>query len=278
MSLRRTIAGSRLGPVALFPKRAARVLRHDRRVVGRSLSWLFTSREHHNYTYDLTKINRGHLAWYISLVGDVDVKQARGYLDEVEQDRELSDHIISATAASSRRGLSDRTARYARRIGWYALVRIRKPEHIVETGVDKGLGSSVLAAALRRNAAEGHPGRLTAVDINPQAGFMVRTGPYSEVVDLVINDSIETIKNLQRPVDLFIHDSDHAAEHEKREFRTVEPKLADDALLLTDNAAVTNVLAKHAEATGRRFLYFREQPARHWFPGEGIGVAWQSRR
>ncbi|ADD39775.1 class I SAM-dependent methyltransferase [Stackebrandtia nassauensis] len=274
MSLRRSISRSRLAPVALFPYRLARVFRHDRKVVGRSLKWLFTSREHHNFTYDLTKINRGHLAWFISAVCDVPVKKVREYLDEVENDTELVEHISSTTASSARRGLTDRKARYARRMGWYALVRILKPQHVVETGVDKGLGTCVLAAALRRNAAEGHPGRVTAVDINPEAGFLVRSGPYAEVVDLVLDDSIATIKNLDRPVDLFIHDSDHAAEHEKREFKTVENKLADNAVLLTDNASVTNVLARHADKTGRRFLFYREQPARHWFAGEGIGVAW----
>lgn len=274
MSLRRSISRSRLAPVALFPYRLARVMRHDRKVIGRSLKWLFTSREHHNFTYDLTKINRGHLAWYISAVCDVPVKRVREYLEEVETDTELAQHISQTTASSSRRGLTDLKARYARRMGWYALVRIIKPEHVVETGVDKGLGTCVLAAALRRNAAEGHPGRVTAVDINPEAGFLVRSGPYAEVVDLVLDDSIATIRDLDRPVDLFIHDSDHAAEHEKREFTTVEPKLADTAVLLTDNATVTNVLARHADKTGRRFLAFREQPARHWFGGEGIGIAW----
>jgi predicted O-methyltransferase YrrM len=75
-------------------------------------------------------------------------------------------------------------------------------------------------------------------------------------------------------VDLFLHDSDHSAAHERREFAAVEPRLAPGALLLTDNVTVTNVLARHAESTGRRFLAFRETPARHWFPGDGIGVAW----
>ena len=32
------------------------------------------------------------------------------------------------------------------------------------------------------------------------------------------------------------------------------------------------MLAEHAEQTGRRFLAYREQPARHWYPGDGIGV------
>ncbi|MFC0028572.1 O-methyltransferase [Micromonospora chaiyaphumensis] len=272
--LRRAIARTRLAPVAAFPKRLARVARHDARVLRTSARWLLTSREHHNYTYELTKLSRHHLAWFVSVVCDVPVKQVRVWFAEIEGDDKLRAHIENATAAASRRGLADRQVRYARRIGWYAIARARKPAHVVETGVDKGLGSCVLAAALLRNAAEGHPGRLTSLDINPEAGYLARATPWSDVVDLVIGDSVASIGALERPVDLFLHDSDHSRVHERSEFEAVEPKLAPGAVLLTDNVTATNVLAEHAERTGRRFLAYRETPARHWYPGDGIGVAW----
>lgn len=272
--LRRAIARTRLAPVAAFPKRLARVARHDAKVLRTSARWLFTSREHHNYTYDLTTLSRHHLAWFVSVVCEVPVGQVRGWFAELEGDDKLRGHIETATATASRRGLADRRVRYARRVGWYAIVRARKPAHIVETGVDKGLGSCVLAAALLRNAAEGHPGRLTSLDINPEAGYLVRATPWADVVDLVIGDSIASINALDRPVDLFLHDSDHSRVHEQSEFEVVEAKLAPQAMLLTDNVTATNVLAQHAERTGRRFLAYRETPARHWYPGDGIGVAW----
>ncbi|MCW3815470.1 class I SAM-dependent methyltransferase [Micromonospora sp. DR5-3] len=272
--LRRAIARTRLAPVAAFPTRLAKVAKHDAKVLRTSARWLLTSREHHNYTYDLTTLSRHHLAWFVSVVCDVPVGQVRAWFAELEGDDKLRGHIETATATASRRGLADRHVRYARRIGWYAIVRARKPAHVVETGVDKGLGSCVLAAALLRNAAEGHPGRLTSLDINPEAGYLARATPWAEVVDLVIGDSIASINALDRPVDLFLHDSDHSRVHEQREFETIEAKLAPDAMLLTDNATATNVLAQHAERTGRRFLAYRETPARHWYPGDGIGVAW----
>ncbi|MGC5020458.1 class I SAM-dependent methyltransferase [Micromonospora sp. DT47] len=274
IKLRRAIARTPLAPVAAFPKRLASVARHDGRVLRASARWLVTSREHHNYTYDLTRLSRQHLAWLVSVACDVPVPQVRGYFQEIESDQTLRRHIEQATAASARRGLADRRVRYARRIGWYAIVRARKPAHVVETGVDKGLGSCVLAAALLRNAAEGHPGRLTSLDINPEAGYLARTAPWSEVVDLVIGDSVASIEALDRPVDLFLHDSDHSRAHEKREFDAVEGKLAPGAMLLTDNVTDTDVLPEHAERTGRRFLAYRETPVNHWYPGDGIGVAW----
>ncbi|MEV0427139.1 class I SAM-dependent methyltransferase [Micromonospora sp. NPDC050495] len=272
--LRRAVARTPLAPVAAFPTRLARVARHDARVLATSARWLLTSHEHHNYTYDLTTLSRHHLAWYVSVVCDVPVRQVRDWFAEIEGDEKLRRHIETATATASRRGLADRHVRYARRIGWYAIVRARTPRHVVETGVDKGLGSCVLAAALLRNAAEGHPGRLTSLDINPDAGYLARATPWAEVVDLVIGDSVASIRALDRPVDLFLHDSDHSRVHERSEFTAVEPQLAPGALLLTDNVTATNVLAEHAERTGRRFLAYRETPARHWYPGDGIGAAW----
>jgi predicted O-methyltransferase YrrM len=132
----------------------------------------------------------------------------------------------------------------------------------------------VLAAALLRNAAEGHPGRVSALDINPEAGYLVAAEPWSAVVDLVIGDSVASLGALATPVDLFLHDSDHSVVHERAELAAVEPRLAPGALLLTDNVTSTDVLASYAERTGRRFLAFTERPARHWFPGDGIGAAW----
>ena len=140
--------------------------------------------------------------------------------------------------------------------------------------MDKGLGTAVLAAALLRNAEEGSPGRVTAIDINPEAGYLVRDGRVSTVVDLVYADSVATLAGLDRPVDVFLHDSDHSVEHERREFAAVEGRLAPGALLLTDNVTATPVLSEYAAATGRRFLAFTERPDRHWYPGDGIGAAW----
>src|SRR5690606_20367612 len=131
-NLRRALARTRLAPLVAFPKRAARVARHDARVVGASVRWLFTSREHTNYTYDLTTLNRTHLAWYVAAVCDVPVASVRDWFAELEGDEELRGHILATTATAARRGLADRAVRYGRRLGWYAMVRARRPAHVVE--------------------------------------------------------------------------------------------------------------------------------------------------
>lgn len=269
----RRIARSPLAPLAAFPVRTINVAKHDVRVLRTSVRWLFNSREHHNYTYNLTERSREHLAWFLALTTPATVTDVRRWFDELEGDHALRAMLEHGLATSSRHGLADRTVRYGRRIGWYACVRAIKPKHVVESGIDKGLGSCLIAAALRRNAAEGCPGRLSALDINPDAGYLIQGG-YREVVDIVLGNSLDTIPTLSRPVDLFIHDSWHSEEHEAAEFALVESKLTESALLLTDNAAESDVLLRHSEKTGRRFLCFQEVPDQHWHPGDGTGIAW----
>ena len=264
---RRLVARSRLAGVAAFPVRSATVLRHDARVVRRSVSWLIRSREHTNFTYELTDRNREHLAWWVSAVSATPVDEVREYVEELYADEELRSHIEHATEASDRRRLADHEVRYGRRAGWYAAVRAIKPRLVVETGTDKGLGSCVFAAALLRNGR----GRLITVDVNPESGYLI-DGRYATVVDRVIGDSITFLHGLNEPVDLFLHDSWHTFQHEMAELSAV--RLATGAVAFSDNAHASDALLAFSQETGRRFLFFHEEPRDHWWPGEGIGAAY----
>ena len=52
-------------------------------------------------------------------------------------------------------------------IGWYSLIRATRPKIVIETGVDRGLGTAVIAAALKRNAEEGFPGMCMRRILSP---------------------------------------------------------------------------------------------------------------
>jgi hypothetical protein len=268
-NLSRRVAASPFARVAALPGRARTVATYDAKVLGRSTRWLVRSREHTNFTYDLTVRNREHLAWWVARVANVeDIEEVRGFMRELNDDADLKAHIHQATMRSDRRGLADRDVRFGRRVGWYALTRALQPEHIVETGTDKGLGSCVFAAALLRN---GH-GRVTTVDVNPDSGYLV-TGRYADVVDRVFGDSINVLRSGATPVDLFLHDSLHTYEHETGELAAVAPRLSHGALVLSDNAHLSDALLVWAGQNGRQFSFFQEEPSSHWYPGDGIGAA-----
>jgi predicted O-methyltransferase YrrM len=268
----RLIAAPLLGRLLLPIYRLKVGLPYAARPLAMLGRWLVTSHETTNFTYDLTPINRGQLAALVAHVTGASHAAVLGYFAELEGDRRLREHIAAALERSPARRVADAEVRYGRRIGWYAFVRATRPRLVIETGVDKGLGACVITAALARNAAEGHPGRYYGTDINPRAGYLLG-GEYARFGEVLYGDSIESLRALSEPIDLFINDSDHSADYEAREYAIVGPRLTAGAIVLGDNAHASESLLQFALASGRQFLYFQEQPARHWYPGAGIGVA-----
>jgi hypothetical protein len=248
------------------------VARYDARLIGRSVDWLVHDRESTNLTYDLDALNRDQLGWFVSAVSGADIGQVRAWIQELADDDQLFDHVKRRLSTNPRRRISATEPHWARRFGWYALVRATQPEHVVETGTHLGLGSCAIAAAFLRN---GH-GRLTTIDIDPTSGYLIGE-PWAKVVDRRTGSSVELLAELT-DVDMFLHDSLHTYDYESRELAAVEPNLRAGAVILSDNAHQSAALSDWAERTGRHYLFFKEQPSGHWWPGDGIGVAWADRR
>jgi len=268
--LRSRLLKGKAAPAATLPIRAKDVGRYLVSEVLSAGKWLLKSREHTNYTYDLSPLNLEHLAWWIVAVSGASISDSRQWVSECLNDIELQEYVREFTRGSDRAGLADLEVRVSRRAGWYALIRALRPSFVVETGTDKGLGSVVIQSALMRN---GH-GSLLTVDINPESGYLLG-GKYGEGVEIVIGDSIATLTGLDRRVDFFIHDSDHSREHEVAEYAAIAPHLSENAVVLSDNSHVTDALPLWAESRGWNFLHFQEQPVDHWYPGAGIGAAWK---
>ncbi len=248
--------------------RTIRVARYDARLVGRSLSWLVRNRETTNFTYDLAGLNRDQLCWFVSAVTGAEIGAVRSWMTELETDQEFHATLTGRLASNPTRRVCASEPHLARRYGWYAIVRALQPDNVVETGTHLGLGSCVIAAALLRN---GH-GRLTTIDIDADSGHLI-DGPWASVIDRRVGSSVDELAKM-RDVDMFLHDSLHTYEYETKELTAIEPNLRADAIVLSDNAHDSAALSHWAEQSGRHYLFFKEQPLDHWWPGDGIGVAW----
>jgi hypothetical protein len=266
--LRRRLATSAVARGAAFPLRTMIVARYDAHLLGQSVDWLVRGRETTNFTYDLNSLNRDQLCWFISAVTGTEIGQVRAWMQELEDDSDLAEHLTRRLSSNPRWRICATEPHWARRAGWYAIVRATEPDHVVETGTHLGLGSCVIAAALLRN---GH-GRLTTIDIDPEAGYLIGE-PWASVIDRRVGDSTGMLTAL-RDVGIFLHDSLHTYDYETRELAAVEPNLRPNAIILSDNAHESSALSDWAERSGRRYLFFKEQPLNHWWPGDGIGVAW----
>jgi len=239
----------------------------------RIIAWLYESNETTNFTYNLSERNIKHLVGFVAHITQRPYDEINRYVNEILGDQELQNHVVNHTKAY---GAADSGAdiipKYARRIGWYAFVRALKPNVIIETGVEKGLGTVVLAAAVKKNTEEGGGGHVYGTDINQSAGWLLQP-PYSQFATILYGDSIASLKSFDQAVDLFINDSDHSSDYEAQEYRVIKSKLAPHALILGDNAHCSDALMDFAKENGFDFLFFSEEPKNHWYPGGGIGVA-----
>ena len=189
--LRRALAVSPVGRGAAFPLRAVGALKYDAHLIGRSLDWLVHERETTNFTYELSTLNRDQLCWFVCAVTGAEIGAVRDAMRELEGDRELFAALSQRLRSNPTRRVCAAAPHVGRRAGWYVIVRMLQPDHVVETGTHLGLGTCVIAAALLRN---GH-GRVTTIDIDADSGYLIDE-PYSRVVDQRVGSSVDELRHL----------------------------------------------------------------------------------
>jgi predicted O-methyltransferase YrrM len=180
---------------------------------------------------------------------EVDGRTVEGILREVAEFAGVERAIRSAHEDGGRTFY----AQFRAPLELYALVRLLRPAHIVETGVSSGVSSAHLLLGLRRNgrgtlhsidlplpqrgeelgAGESPvslpPGRASGWAIPPElrAGWDLRVGPSQALLPTLISELDS--------VDLFLHDSMHTPRHLTFELTTVQPKLHPGSVVLADN-------------------------------------------
>jgi hypothetical protein len=236
-----------------------------------AFSWIFKKGEKSNFNYSLTSLNLEHLAQTISVVTGSSQAVIQSYFDELDSDINLKSFLTSNANISNSNELF--RFDFARRYGWYALVRSLKPKLVIETGVDQGVGACVISSALIRNLSDGFAGRYLGTEINENAAKLFISSGYATVGQVVFGDSIETLAMLDEKIDLFINDSDHSPEYEYQEYLTIKSKLSPASVIIGDNSHVSDALSRYSFESGRKFLFFAEKPHGHWYPGAGIGIS-----
>jgi len=239
----------------------------------RANQWVKEKTELDNFYYNLEENNRADLSELVAAVTSESSKTIANYSSEIRNDAALRAQIAGSFANNPSR--ADSIAGYGRREGWYLFVRARKPRVVVETGVHDGVGACVILAALERNEEEGFGGRYFGTDINPRAGWLIPER-HKKIATILYGDSIESLQDFDEKIDLFINDSDHSSEYESREYEVVQPKLGPDSVILGDNSHTSNSLRVFSQESGRAFIFWREKPEDHWYPGAGIGVSLSS--
>jgi predicted O-methyltransferase YrrM len=146
-----------------------------------------------------------------------------------------------------------------------AIVRLMRPEVVVETGVALGFSTATMLAAMRDN----DRGHLYSVDLpHVQYGHDRETGSAvpPELRDrwtLRLGPSQKLLPALLEevgPLDLFIHDANHAYSAQLREYRTSWPHIRPGGLLASDDVGNPAFVEFAAEVGARPYLVPGSRP------------------
>ena len=233
----------------------------------KSIIWLIRREEFTNYMYEITKINRNQMVAAVAQVANKPITEVEKLFEELENDTEFANKLNAKSKKLKRSYELLFPIPYARRIVWYVLIRIYKPNVVVESGTEKGLGSLIIDRALEKNA----HGQLFTLDIDIYAGGLLDAADKQRI-SLMVGDSVESLGKIDN-VDFFIQDSNHSIVHEKLELEALEKKLTNQSVIISDNAHESNVLYDWSKKMGRNFLFVTEKSKNHWHPGDGIGIS-----
>lgn len=130
------------------------------------------------------------------------------------------------------------------------IVRSRKPQTVLETGVANGHTTVVLLAALSRN--EG--GELHSTDVRPDVGCLLspterRIWNYHLLPSARVRTAFAAVLRRLPTIDVFSHDSEHKYGWQSFEYEAVSRRLSPDGVITSDDVdssyAFLDFCAKH---------------------------------
>jgi len=125
----------------------------------------------------------------------------------------------------------------------YVIVRLIKPDIMIETGVGAGISSTYILRAMELNG----KGRLYSIDLPDETGLSGWAVPdeLRSYWDLRLGSSMDLLPALLKetgPIDIFLHDSDHSYKNMMFEFRTIWPYLKNNSIFLAHDVGRNDAL------------------------------------
>ncbi len=142
----------------------------------------------------------------------------------------------------------------------YALVRISRPDVILETGVANGHSTAILLAAVIKNGR----GVVHSTDIDPNAGALLTPVErarwvYHRLPLANLRRAFQQLVTALPPMGLFVHDSGHSYRWQAFEYATAWPHLMGGAWLVSDDADASYAFIDHCRQHGLNPIFLFDQ-------------------
>tara|TARA_Y100000588_G_scaffold394663_1_gene516392 strand:- start:1922 stop:2686 length:765 start_codon:yes stop_codon:yes gene_type:complete len=189
-----------------------------------------------------TRLHKNHLEYYTQrqLPLKEGLIQATG-VDSAQIEKYLTSLPEFLTSANQDTGMKvNWSATSELAAASYVLIRILKPDIVIETGVGAGVSSWTILHALEEN----NGGRLISIDLPtpnsellPDVGYLVpktlrhrwnlRIGASQKLLPQILSELGE--------IDIFLHDSRHSYSNQIREYQCAWPFIKRGGMLVSDD-------------------------------------------
>ena len=165
---------------------------------------------------------------------------------------------------------------FGRRLLWYILVRCLKPNLVIESGIDKGLGSTLLIYAQYKNMQEMNDGdfKYIGTDIIKKKNFIFnKNNSKFKKYQFIFQDTLNFLKNFNdKKKIIYISDAEHNYDFELKEFNLIKKNLADDSLIISDNNSGS--LSTFSIENNKKLIYFHEKTKNFWYDGGTSSISY----
>jgi predicted O-methyltransferase YrrM len=193
-------------------------------------------------------IRGGKIEAYRKVIGSLLDKLSQLNLTELAELLEKS-KSISSTVFPKKIAFFKSGVEFTNILMLYYLIRLEKPQLIMETGVWTGKTSWTILKALADNGS----GHLISIDLGEKTSCTSKL-PVKEIGGFVpkslrsywtlkIGDAGKLVPDLLKehePIDMFYHDSNHSYEHMKFEFTTAYQHIKNNGIIGSDDINLNN--------------------------------------
>jgi cephalosporin hydroxylase len=164
---------------------------------------------------------------------------------------------------------------FGRRIIWYVLARIIKPNLIIESGIEKGLATGLLTfACYKNNITNKKKSNYIGIDIKKNCNiFCNESNTLYKSSNIYYSDSLKIIKNLKyKKKIMYISDAKHNYNYEMQEFKLIKKNLKNGSLIISDTNSGS--LRSFSEKNSKNLISFHEEVFNHWYNGAKTTVSY----
>jgi len=243
--------------------------RYKKKRIVLALNWIFFSKEISNFTYEIE--NQNEIVHTCEIITGLNYDFLKDILNEIDFNNTEFRNFFSKEYYENYPNKNI----FGRRLLWYLLVRSLKPELVIESGIDKGMGSCLLIYAQYKNSLEENKDfEFIGTDIKKKDNFCfnLKNKKY-EKYKFIFEDTLNFLSKFNgKKKIIYISDAEHNYDFELKEFNLIKKNLSNNSLIISDNNSGS--LSKFSILNNKKLIYFHEKSKNFWYHGATTSVSY----